>query len=84
MIEEEADKDFEALMSPHLTIEARSLMDDDNYTKCPRCWHYHTIKINYDGLCDACCKNILEGWPNHESAPFIMANLDNQRKLFTR
>lgn len=41
--------------------------------KCPRCWHYHTVRDNHDSLCDRCCLAVLEGWPNHESVPHIKA-----------
>jgi hypothetical protein len=29
--------------------------------KCPRCWHYHTVQGNPQGLCDRCVSAILEG-----------------------
>lgn len=83
-IEREADKDGEALMSPMVTAIARSLRDDLNYIKCPRCWHMHTVLLNYDGLCDRCCSVLIEAWPNHESAPFIIASRDAQQRHFSR
>jgi len=32
--------------------------------KCPRCWHYHTVQGNPQGLCDRCIASILEGLPD--------------------
>lgn len=32
--------------------------------KCPRCWQYHTVRVNYDGLCDRCLRLIVERFPN--------------------
>jgi hypothetical protein len=84
MTEAEADKDGAALLSPHLTTVARALADDPNYVKCPRCWHYHTVLLNHDNLCDRCCHAILEGWPEHESVPFIIANRAAQQRHFNR
>lgn len=83
-VEAAADKDGEALMSPHQTIVARSIAADPNYVKCPRCWHYHTVLLNYDALCDRCCQVILEGFPDHASVPFIRANQEAQRRHFNR
>lgn len=31
--------------------------------KCPRCWNYHTVRCNYDGLCDKCLRLIVEHFP---------------------
>jgi hypothetical protein len=28
--------------------------------KCPRCWKYHGIPTNYQGICDLCARAILE------------------------
>ncbi len=83
-IESEADKDGEALMSPMPTIIVRSLRDDTNYIKCPRCWHLHTVKLNFDGLCDRCCSVLVEAWPNHESVPLIVAARETQMQRFSR
>jgi len=32
--------------------------------KCPRCWKYHTVQGNPQGLCDPCISAILEGLPH--------------------
>ena len=42
--------------------------------KCPRCWHW-THTLNFDDLCNMCVGIILDDYPTHESAPFILANL---------
>ena len=84
LIESEADKDGEALLSPMLTVVARSLKDDPNYAKCPRCWHMHTALLNYDCLCDRCCNVLVESWPDHASVPFITASKEAQKRHFSR
>lgn len=66
------DDRYEELMSPQNTFLVRSLKDDPDYTKCPRCRHYtHEGLHNYDGLCDRCCNVIVNTWPDHESVPHI-------------
>ena len=42
--------------------------------KCPRCWHW-THTLNFEDLCNMCVGIILDDYPTHESAPFILANL---------
>jgi hypothetical protein len=81
-VESEADKDYEALLSPMPTIVARSLRDDPNYAKCPRCWHMHTVLTNHDKLCDRCCITLIQAWPDHESVPLILACRETQRQQF--
>lgn len=85
------DAEHDELMSPlprsaykaELLVSA-SAITDPNMVKCPRCWHYHGVIVNYDMLCDRCCSSIVEGWPDHESVPFIKANLASQRRSFAR
>ena len=79
----ERDAHHEELFSPHPRAMVRSLMSDPDYVKCPRCWHYHTIKANYDCLCDRCCKTLVEDFKGHPSVPHIQENLEAQRKLYT-
>jgi len=43
--------------------------------KCPRCWIY-TYSMNYNSLCNRCVAVLLEGFPNHESIPHILENLE--------
>jgi len=81
-IEAQADMDCEALMSPMPTAIARSLRDDPAYCKCPRCWHFHTVKENHDELCDRCCRVLIDEWPRHESVPKIKASLEAQRRKY--
>lgn len=56
-----ADQEHDAMLHPLPTVIVRSLRSDPNYTKCPRCWHYPPVLLNYDGLCDRCCTDIPEG-----------------------
>ena len=68
------DERLNELMSPQPTVVVRSLANDPNYVKCPRCWHYtHEGLHNYDNLCDRCCNVLVNHWPNHESVPRILA-----------
>jgi hypothetical protein len=48
---------------------------DSDYVKCPRCYGHHTVKVNFDGLCDYCCSTILTYFPEHESAALIKQSL---------
>ena len=60
-------------------IGVRSLANNPNYVKCPRCWHYtHEGISNYDSLCDRCCRGLLNHWPDHESVPHIRENWQKQ------
>ena len=52
--------------------EARKL-DSETYSKCPRCYCHHSIRGNFDNLCDQCQKTILNHFPDHESVPHIKA-----------
>lgn len=83
MTEEDHDKEYEALANPMPTIIAKSMRDDPNYVKCPRCWHYHGVKENHDHLCDCCCKVLIENFSDHVSVPLIKANQDAQRAKYT-
>lgn len=47
--------------------------DPETYTKCPRCYGLHSVRGNFDDLCDGCVKTILEHFPNHASVPHIKA-----------
>lgn len=48
--------------------------------KCPRCWAYHHVRDNYDGLCDRCLVLIVEGWP--ADYPEAVANWNAQRAKY--
>lgn len=63
-------------------ISIRSLKDDPEARKCPRCWKYHFVKFNFDGLCDLCQSILLNDFPDHESIPHIKEALHNQRMRF--
>jgi hypothetical protein len=32
--------------------------------KCPRCWKYHGIQENYQGICDRCAEAIITSDPD--------------------
>lgn len=67
------DERYEELNSPMPSLDVRSLRDDPNYIKCPRCWHYtHEGFHNPDNLCDRCCTALVDGWPNDPIVPKIM------------
>ena len=94
MTEEEHDAEFEVMMSKKpladflyeksvSKVGVVSLANDSRYVKCPRCWHYHTIKLNYDCLCDRCSDVILDAHLDHPSVPFINACRDTQRRNFS-
>jgi len=83
MTEADHDREYEAMASPLPRVIVTSLRDDPNYGKCPRCWHYHTVKENHDCLCDRCSKVMVENWPDHPATPAIVANLEAQRAKYT-
>jgi hypothetical protein len=67
------DEQYEQLSSLQPTVVVRSLANDPDYTKCPRCWHYtHEGLHNHDGLCDRCCRVLIDHYPNHESVAHIL------------
>lgn len=76
MTEDQSLSQFAVLVVP--------LGNDPNYTKCPRCWMYHAVKDNYDGLCDRCCRVIVDSFPNHESVPHIKASYEAQRVKYSK
>lgn len=59
--------------------DARKL-DEETYHECPRCKQHHSIRGNFDDLCDSCQQTILEHFPNHESVPHIQAALSRWNK----
>lgn len=52
-------------------------------TKCPRCWHYHHVAENHDGLCDRCCLTMMADFPEHEETPYITEAWNKQRDKYT-
>ena len=78
--EAEADRAHDALFSPDCAVEVEAVRDNPAYGRCPRCWHYHTVKLNYDHLCDRCCIVLMSAWPDHVSVPHIRGNWEAQRK----
>ena len=68
-----------------LSFVVRSLANDPDYIKCPRCRHYtHEGLYNYDNLCDRCCSNMVEGWPDHPDIPHILESRKKQLEYFKR
>lgn len=51
------------------------ISDAETYRKCPRCYGHHSVRDNFDDLCDPCQQTIMENFPNHESVPYIKAAL---------
>ncbi len=66
-----------------LYAKVTSLRDDPQFCKCPRCWHYHAVKENYDELCDRCCHVLVEAWPEHDAIPGIQESWERQRAKYT-
>lgn len=71
--------------------------EDADFVKCPRCWNYHTVRLNFghtpeevaadsalanEKLCDDCQDLILTKFPHHPSVPYIEAALAAQRVRF--
>jgi len=52
--------------------------------KCPRCWHYHGVRENHDGLCDRCCLVMMQDFPQHEETPAITAKWQAQQSKYLR
>ena len=57
-----------------MDAEARKA-DAETFAKCPRCYGLHSVRGNFDNLCDTCQETILEHFPDHASVPFIRAAL---------
>lgn len=51
--------------------------EDTGRIRCPRCWHW-TFSANFDGLCNPCVAVILKDFPEHESVPGILDNLESR------
>src|SRR3990167_4378196 len=65
---------FEALNGPDESTRGA--------VKCPRCWRYHLMAMNFDYLCDWCCRVLLDDFPNHESVPHILEAYAKQREKY--
>lgn len=68
-------------MNPVIKVES---MNDGRNVKCPRCWHWHGVVENFDGLCDKCQQTILTDFPDHESVPFVKSAIMKQRQKYTK
>ncbi len=72
------------LMCPQPSVVVRSLANNPDYVKCPRCWHYtHEGLHNHDGLCDRCCNVMIDAYPEHEATAKIKANFEAQIKKWS-
>ena len=64
-----------------LAICVKSLKADPRYAKCPRCWRYTGEgRMNFDGLCDPCCRVLVTDYPGHVAPPQIEAAYAAQRR----
>lgn len=67
------------VLSTESTRELRNIADesdttrsnDPDYVRCPRCYGNHSVRGNFDNLCDKCQRVLLSDFPDHESVPFI-------------
>jgi hypothetical protein len=59
-------------------VVVKSVKNDPNWTLCPRCRSYHTELLNFERLCDRCCLAMIEGLPQHETIPGIIASMAAQ------
>ena len=57
-------KPFKEALAPGAAMGLEIKVEHADGAKCPRCWHYHTVQGNPQGLCDRCIINILEGLPH--------------------
>lgn len=70
-------------------------LDNISGWRCPRCWHYHDVYLNFghtpeevsvepwlgrEKLCDKCQRIILTDYPEHASVPYIKASLKYQKE----
>lgn len=63
-------------------VGIKSLKDNKEYVKCPRCWVWHGVKENYDYLCDRCWPILIKNYPTHWSIPHIKKSIKTQRKKY--
>jgi hypothetical protein len=64
----------------HVDVSDGSTINNGEVAKCSRCRRWRTECLsNYDNLCDRCVQALLEDFPNHESIPFILENICQQR-----
>lgn len=45
--------------------------------ECKRCWHW-SYSMNFDNLCNRCVAIICKHYPEHESVPHIIENLEQR------
>lgn len=45
--------------------------DPETYFECPRCRGYHSVRGNFDNLCDGCCHALTQDFPWHPAVPEI-------------
>jgi hypothetical protein len=56
-------KPFKEALEPGEALGIKIEVTKADGAKCPRCWNYHTVQGNPQGLCDRCISSILEGLP---------------------
>src|SRR6266849_4570333 len=57
------DKPFKEPLAPGAALGLEITVEKADGAKCPRCWKYHTVQGNPQGICDGCVIAILEGLP---------------------
>jgi len=73
-------KPFKEPLKPGETLGIEIEVQKAPGEKCPRCWHYHTVQGNPQGLCDKCVRAILEGLPYWvETGVFTQEQADDFR-----
>jgi hypothetical protein len=56
-------KPFKEPLEPGEALGLKITVTKADGAKCPRCWKYHTVIGNPQGICDGCVISILEGLP---------------------
>jgi len=54
--------------------------DLETYRECPRCKGHHSVRGNFDDLCDGCCRTLIDSFPFHPAVPEIQRCLMRWRK----
>lgn len=58
------------------SCEEQRRLDPETYVKCPRCYGHHSVRGNFDNLCDSCQWTLLSCFPEHDSVPHIKKALE--------
>jgi len=57
---------------------------EEGAVKCPRCYLWHRVTLNYDNLCDRCCATLIKYFPNNDAVEHIRDAYAKQRERFKR